>query len=456
MPREPACCTIVGRQDGGHGSDGKAHRENGIVGVVVVPHAGYPYSGQVAAYSFKLLEGLQFDTVVVIGPNHTVMGFNDVSVWSEGVFKTPLGLVPVDTELAKAIIASNHEKFVSYPRAHYREHSIEVELPFLQVVLSDFKIVPIVIGDCSLETCKSLARVINDNKGNKRILVVSSNDLSHDKSYEQAIDMDKLGLGYIADLNIDKLVQAEKTKKTEMCGYGPVLTLMSYVLDVGNGKGIVLQYKNSGDVVGNRKSRIVGYGAVAFYKEGNHMNAEYTNAERKELLKLARDTIKNNLTNESSGSDTSQNPKFKENRGVFVTLHKQGQLRGCIGYIESIKPLYQAVIDNAVSSAIKDFRFSPVKLNELAELDIEISVLTPPEEVGGADDFIPGEHGIIIRKGFRSAVFLPQVAPEQGWDRATTLSHLCLKAGLAPDDWQKPGMKFYVFRAEVFGEKEPH
>ena len=112
----------------------------GLIGVVV-PHAGYPYSGQVAAYSFKLLEGLQFDTVVVIGPNHTVMGFNDVSVWSEGVFKTPLGLVPVDTELAKAIIASNHEKFVSYPRAHYREHSIEVELPFLQVVLSDFKIV---------------------------------------------------------------------------------------------------------------------------------------------------------------------------------------------------------------------------------------------------------------------------------------------------------------------------
>ena len=135
-------------------------------------------------------------------------------------------------------------------------------------------------------------------------------------------------------------------------------------------------------------------------------------------------------------------------------MHKHGQLRGCIGYIEPIKLLQEAVIDNAVNAATKDFRFSTVEINEMKDIDIEISVLTPPEEIKEPEEFITGKHGIIIRKGVRSAVFLPQVAPEQGWEREETLLHLCLKAGLAPDEWKKEGMKFFVFEAEVFGEKE--
>lgn len=432
---------------------------------LVVPHAGYTYSGGIAAFCYKLLLGKQYDTVVILGPNHRAWGFNNISIYNKGVYKTPLGEVSIDTEYADKILKQGN--FTFYQKAHIEEHSIEVQVPFLQVVLKNFKIVPIVMGDYSRNACERLANAILENKGNRKILLIASCDLSHDKPYKEAVEMDKLGLNLITSLDTNGLINAYSTRKTEMCGYGPVLTLMLLAKELGGVSTVLLDYANSGDVTGNKYGRIVGYGAVAFYQTNSHktnegevMNKkedssnEYSSKERKALLELARNAINDYLSKAKTGDYTVTSSKFKENRGVFVTLHKKGQLRGCIGYIEPIKPLQQAVIDNAVNAATKDFRFSNVTPAEMKDIDIEISVLTVPSEIKSPEEFIPGKHGIIIRKGKRSAVFLPQVAPEQGWGMEETLTHLCMKAGLAPDEWREEGMKFFVFTASVFGEKE--
>ena len=391
-----------------------------------------------------------------MGPNHRAWGFNKVSVWNNGDYKTPLGKVAVDIKLANAIISEDPEKFGFYPRAHKEEHSIEVQLPFLQVELPDFKIVPIVIGDYSFPTCDELAEAILKNTRGRHILVIASSDLSHDKTYNKAVIMDKQGLKYAAGLDINKLIEASASGEVEMCGLGPVLTLLSIAKRIGGVKGVVLKYANSGDITGNKHSRIVGYGAVAYYGRGEIMNEkEYTREEQKELLKLARKAITDYLAGRRSEKYNVFSQKFKEKRGVFVTLHKKGSLRGCIGYIEPIKPLQDAVTDNAINAAVNDRRFPPVTAGEMKDVDIEISALTPPEHIEDPDQFITGKHGIIIRKGFHSAVFLPQVAPEQGWTREETLQHLCLKAGLPANEWRQPGMEFKVFTAEVFGEKDP-
>lgn len=435
-------------------SDAEIKRTGQLIGLVC-PHAGYPYSGPVAGYSYKILEGLEFDTVIILGVNHRTWGFNDISVWDKGFFKTPLGQIQIDSELAAEIINSNPKKFLAYTAAHKEEHSIEVQLPFLQVVLKDFKLVPIVMGDYSPPVCKELADAILKNTSGKNVLIIASTDLSHDRAYDAAVSMDRLGLDYTAGLEVEKLIEAEASGRTEMCGYGPVLTLMYLVSEMKGVKGVLLKYLNSGDTTGDKSGRIVGYGAVAFYKEGEMMNKNgYTIEEKKTLLKLARDAIGDYLSKGGPGNYPVSTDKFKEPRGVFVTLHKHSELRGCIGYIEPIKPLHQAVIDNAINSAFQDPRFEPVTVKELTDIEIEISVLTPPAEIKGPEEFIVGKHGIIIRKGFYNAVFLPQVAPEQGWTREETLSHLCMKAGLQADEWKKPGMRFFVYTADVFSEKD--
>lgn len=432
-------------------SDAEVEKTGTLIGLIC-PHAGYPYSGPVAGYSYKLLKGLSFDTVIILGANHRAWGFNKMSVWNKGPFKTPLGGIEIDTELADAIIKANPDKFLYYPAAHKEEHSIEVQLPFLQTVLENFKLVPIVMSDYSSGSCKELARAIIKNTGARKVLVIASTDLSHDRKYDTAVAMDKLGLDYAVNLDIENLIQAEREGKTEMCGYGPVLTLLYLAEEMEGVNGILLKYANSGDTTGNRYGRIVGYGAAAFYKEDHAM--EYSPEEKKALLKLARDSITDYLSNGRGGQYPVFSEKFNEPRGVFVTLHKHGELRGCIGYIEPIKPLQQAVIDNAINSAVQDPRFDAVTSKELADIEIELSILTPPSEIKGPEGFIAGRHGIIIRKGFYNAVFLPQVATEQGWAREETLSHLCMKAGLRPDEWKRPGMRFFVFTAEVFSEKD--
>jgi AmmeMemoRadiSam system protein A len=174
------------------------------------------------------------------------------------------------------------------------------------------------------------------------------------------------------------------------------------------------------------------------------------------LLKLARDTleccVKEGKKPDLNPREYTLSRKLKQKRGVFVTLNKNGNLRGCIGHIQPREQLVNAVIDNTVNSSMNDRRFRHVSEDELSEIEIDISVLSPIKKISGADKFIPGKHGVIIRLGGMRAVFLPQVATEQGWDREETLAHLCNKAGLPSYAWKDEKMEFFVFTAEVFHE----
>lgn len=187
------------------------------------------------------------------------------------------------------------------------------------------------------------------------------------------------------------------------------------------------------------------------------MSQDYTSEEKKQLLKLARITIEKYLKNQAKDYPPTDNPRFMEKRGVFVTLHKEGDLRGCIGYPLPVKPLFEAVVDNAVSAATEDYRFNPVIPGELKDIDIEISVLTVPQAVVTYKDVVVGRDGIIISKGFNKGLLLPQVPVEQGWNLEQYISYGCMKAGLSSEEWKWPGksiVSIETFQATVFGVKE--
>ncbi len=230
---------------------------------LISPHAGYIYSGQVAAYAYKAVRGEKFDSVVVIGPSHRAY-FHGVSVYNGGGYETPLGIVPVDTELVEGMIAQN-SSVVSNPASQAQEHSIEIQLPFLQVALGSFRFVPLLMGDQDSSTCESLASTIRMAAGKKRILIVGSSDLSHYHPYEKAVKLDSAALRRMEALNPEALLSDLRSGTLEACGGGPMAVAMLAARDMGANGAKVLKYANSGDVTAD-KSGVVGYAAAVFFK----------------------------------------------------------------------------------------------------------------------------------------------------------------------------------------------
>ncbi len=231
-----------------------------IVGLVV-PHAGYAYSGQVAAYAYKLLEGKAFESVIVIGPSHR-LSFRGVSLFNRGGYETPLGTVPVDGELADRIMAGT-SLVSATPLAHQQEHSIEIQLPFLQYVLGDFSFVPLLMGDQERRTCKELAGAVIGAVGQKRVLLVGSSDLSHFHRYDQALTLDRRALAYLEKMDVHGFLNGLQRAEFEACGGGPAAVAMLAASGLGASRSKILHYANSGDVTGDRQS-VVGYGALIF------------------------------------------------------------------------------------------------------------------------------------------------------------------------------------------------
>ncbi len=431
----------------------------GEIVALISPHAGYMYSGRVAAYGYKLIEGQSFDSVVVVAPSHRV-DFQGASIYDRGGFRTPLGTVPVDTELSKAIMERwKGIKFL--PEAHREEHSLEVQIPFLQVVLTSFKLVPIVMEPYwSWESCKSLASAISGGIKGKRVLLVASTDLSHFHGYEEARRLDQIVLNHLERFDPEGLYRDLKGGRCEACGGGPVLTILLAAKTLGANRAKVLQYLNSGDVTGDR-SRVVGYASAVLYRtKGGEakMKGEkkigvdlgLSEEDKKILHQIARTVIENKVKGKPVPEFKVDSPTLKENRGAFVSIHKRGQLRGCIGYIEGHGPLYKTVEEMAEAAAFRDPRFSPVTEKELPELDIEISVLTPLKKITDISEIQVGKHGIYIKKGWFSGLLLPQVATEYGWDRQTFLEHTCQKAGLPSNAWKDKDTEIYIFSADIF------
>ncbi|MGQ9647000.1 MAG: AmmeMemoRadiSam system protein B [Thermodesulfobacteriota bacterium] len=439
----------------------KAQKEKleGEIVALVSPHAGYMYSGQVAAYAYKQIEGKSFETVVVVAPSHRAL-FKGASLYDRGGYRTPLGVVPIDTELSKKMMEKRKEiQFI--PEAHAEEHSLEVQIPFLQVVLKPFKLIPIVMEPYwSWETCQSLATAIAETVGGKNVLLIASSDLSHFHSYQKAVELDRIVLGHIERFDPEGLNHDLKQGRCEACGGGPIISIMLAAKALGANKGKVLKYLNSGDVTGDR-SRVVGYAAGVFYKTAGgteKMKQErkvgvdlgLSEEEKKTLHQIARTVIENKAKGKPVPEFKIDSPTLKENRGAFVSIHKKGQLRGCIGYIEGRGPLHRTIEEMAEAAAFRDPRFNPVTEKEVPDLDIEISVLTPLKKISDVNEIEVGKHGIYIKQGWYSGLLLPQVATEYGWDRRTFLEHTCLKAGLPPHAWKDKDTEIYIFSADIF------
>ncbi len=417
---------------------------------IIVPHAGYVYSGLTAGYGFSAVKGKSFSTVILIGPSHHSFLEKPCSCefkeWS-----TPLGNIKVDYKLLNDIkkIEININNNIFIP-----EHSLEVELPFLQRALKgEFKILPVLINEYRIEKIKSyaekLARIL---KNKKDILFVMSTDMSHFYRASIAEEMDKKITKALINKDFKKIENLLMTKSGELCGAGAVMLGLLTLNELGIDEIIKLHYSHSGMVSGDN-FRVVGYGAFAVCKGGKKVG--YNREQKIKLLEIARKTMETYVREGRRIEIDVKDEELKEERGVFVTLHKDERLRGCIGNIMPVNKLYLAVQDMAISSSTKDPRFSPVKENELDDIEIEISVLTVPRKVKSADDIVMGRDGVIVKKGYRQGVYLPQVATETGWSKEEFLSSLCYsKAGLPRDAWKDGITELYTFQAEVFNEKE--
>ena len=439
---------------------------------IVVPHAGYIFSGQIAADGFRQASDHLWDVVVILGTNHTSGSFRNMSVYPGDGFSTPLGVTMIDKEVVKDLLAADPDCVLDRS-LHQQEHSIEVQLPFIQVLFPDARIVPVVIGAPDIGLCRRFGEALAGALKGRRTLVVASADLSHYPSAEVAEDVDRKTLAAMEKMDpalLQHVTQTQMRRKiknlhTCACGEAAVMAAMCAARAMGATGGRIIRYAHSGDVPAGERDRVVGYGAVAYHADAQGASAHEPDAsaapentvlsdgDKKVLLAHVRETIASRLSGRPLPKAQGLGHGARQQRGVFVTLKKRGGLRGCIGRMIPDQPLHELIGAVALQSALEDPRFKAVTMDELKDLEIEISVLTPMTPVSGAEQIVVGCDGVMIRKGGRSAVFLPQIAPEQGWGRDEMLEHLCLKAGLAPGSWRE-GAELLTFQAVVFGEAD--
>lgn len=417
----------------------------GKILALIAPHAGYIYSGRVAASAYSLIQGKGYETVIIIGPSH-YYGFRGCSIYLQGGYKTPLGLVQIDKDLASRLSKASGFKYI--PQAHQEEHSVEVQVPFIQKTLPQAKIVPIVMGLPAKKTIVALADALSKVIQEEKTLVIASTDMSHFFPKKRANDTDAKTISLIQSFKTNTLIRKLERGENIMCGGGPVASSLLYSKKKGKAEVDVLRYADSSQF-GGQESQVVGYLAAAIYLEATPSKFNLSSEEKKELLQIARSAIEKFILENKILNYQTQNSILLAKRGAFVTLKKKGRLRGCIGFIEPLLPLYQTVIQAAIYAAHKDQRFPPVSPDEIKHLDIEISVLSPLKKIHNHRLIKVGKHGLLVSKGNRSGLLLPQVPVENNWSRDTFLQQACLKAGLPQNVW-KHGADLFIFEAIVF------
>ena len=422
----------------------KAPRLDGLRSLIA-PHAGYPYSGRVAAYAYKKALGMPFDTVVIVGTSHR-HGFRGCSIYMEGGYETPLGTAVIDEETASRLSKATGFRYV--PAAHREEHSVEVHVPFIQKILPSAKIVPVVMGYPERKTITTLADGLYEASRSTQILVVASTDLSHFHTKEEADRIDGRTISWIESQDTATLIRKLEQGDPIMCGGGPVVSILLYSQKFGPASVEILKHADSSAASGDN-SRVVGYLAAAIHTAAEEASFQLSPDERETLLEIARKSIRAFVQDKIILEFTSSQPLLNTKKGAFVTLKKKGRLRGCIGFIDPILPLQRTIAQAAVSAASRDMRFPPVTSEELEELEIEISVLSPLRKISNTDRVRVGTHGLLIQKGKNAGLLLPQVATENRWSSKKFLEQTCKKAGLPPDAW-KSGADIYVFEAVVF------
>ena len=405
----------------------KAAKEE-VIGLVS-PHAGYMYSGPVAGAVFSRIKVK--DTFIIMGPNHTGMG-KPLSIMTQGTWRTPLGEVEIDSELGNKILAIS--KYLTEDRvAHEYEHSIEVQLPFLQYFKTDIKIVPIVLGYASSVTYKEIGKEIAKaiKELNKEVVIIASSDMTHYEPQESARMKDGKAIEAVLDLNEDELLRRVDELNISMCGYAPTVSLISAAKELGATGAELVRYQTSGDITGDYSS-VVGYAGIILKK-------------MHPLAGLAKKTVESYIKEGKIPQPEELTPEMKERAGVFVSIHKLGELRGCIGTIEPTqRNMAEEVIANAISSATRDPRFPPITPDELKDLDYSVDVLTKPEPIKSKDQLDPKKYGVIVECGLRRGLLLPDL---EGVDTVDYQIEICrMKAGIASDE----PVKLYRFEVKRY------
>lgn len=416
---------------------------SGEIMAIIAPHAGYVFSGQVAAYAYKTIQEKNYQSVVIIAPSHQ-WAFDGCSIYMSGGYETPIGTASVDASLAADIASATGFTYIE--QAHKAEHSVEIQVPFVQKILPKAKIVPIVMGVPSEATVSRLAEGLKKATDGKKVLLIASTDLSHFLTKEQANQKDKETIELIRELKADEIIRKCQKRENIMCGGGPVAATLLWAKDKAGVK--ILRYSDSSEA-SQDESRVVGYLAAALVVEPVSEDFRLSGQEKKELLDLAYATVNMYVREKKLPEFTPRTDNLRRKCGAFVTLKKHGELRGCIGFIEPVLPLHQAVMQASVYAACKDSRFLPVTRDELEDIDVEISVLTPLKKIRQPNRIMVGKHGLVIAMDGKRGLLLPQVAVEHNWTRETFLEQACLKAGLPKNAWRS-GADIFVFEAIVF------
>jgi hypothetical protein len=456
---------------------------------IISPHAGYMFSGRTAAYAFQSASGRAVKRVFVLGPSHH-LALHGVALPLAVSFETPLGNLDVDKDTVQEL--KSYPLFTVQPDVHRVEHSLEMQLPFIRQSFGNVKIIPLVVGVLKDETeVRLVAEVLKGFVRKDDLIVVSSDFTHYGPRYgytpfktdirKQVEKLDKEAYEHLAKADLEGFLDFHQRTEDTICGLFPCAVLCAMLPQ--DARGHLLKYATSQDSMVEDKDNSVSYLAIAFTGESWPDNpskrqtinesVKLSDAEKKTLLQIARRALELWVRNqkvydpakEEGGQKLTITPAMRNCYGAFVTLYKKAapgavhralhdnkELRGCIGSIWPVRPLYQTVVENAIAAASRDYRFNPVTADELKDIELEISILTPPRRVASYKDIVLGTDGIILSKYDRQAVFLPFVPTEFGWDLPETLRQLSVKAGLKENDWQE-GAKYDLFQSLSIEEK---
>jgi AmmeMemoRadiSam system protein B/AmmeMemoRadiSam system protein A len=399
-------------------TDKNAPKEEAIG--LLVPHAGYQYSGMVTGATVSRIKFK--DTFIIIGPTHSGMG-RPFSVMAAGAWKTPLGEVEVDEELARKLIGVSRHLEEDY-QAHQEEHAVEVQLPFLQYFKPDVRIVPIILAGATIndykEIGRDIAKAIKELK--REVVIMASGDMTHYEPHDTAREKDMKAVEAMLALDEDELARRYRRLSISMCAYGPVACLITAAKELGATGAELVKYQTSGDATGDYAA-VVGYAGIIFKKAAMHP-----------LAALAKETVETYVRKgKRLPLPQELTPEMKERAGVFVSIHKKGALRGCIGTFEPQEPnVAGEIIANAISSATRDPRFSAITPEELKDLDYSVDVLTKPEPVDDVRQLDPKRYGVIVEAGWRRGLLLPDL---EGVNTAEYQIDICRqKGGIGPDE----------------------
>jgi AmmeMemoRadiSam system protein B/AmmeMemoRadiSam system protein A len=459
---------------------------DGKIRGIISPHAGYIYSGKAAASGYAAIRGQKIKRVIILAPSHYYY-LRGASIAPYDYYRTPLGDIPLDRKTCDSLLMQS--PFVSEPAAHTREHSIEIQLPFIQRILNDFQIVPILIGEIKTKDYKSIVTALEPFIDDETIIIASS-DFTHQgprfgyQPYKtdqktKIPELDGRAFAYIEKLDAKGFADLIEETGMTVCGYRSITILLDLMK---NTKVVKVDYYTSGDVTGDWTNSVSYYSILFVSQKGKsyrgapppeikqNPNKERTKdnskmsedanllneKEKATALKIARDTLTMWVEEQKRPTEIIKKYKItdslKEKRGVFVTLTKNDQLRGCIGHVIGRLPLYEGIMENAINASTNDPRFNPVIKSELNNIHIEISVMTPLTPVKTIDEIEVGVHGLMMENGYYRGLLLPQVATEWGWNREEFLENTCRKAGMNKDCWKDKKTVITKFSAQVFGE----